>query len=128
MSNITTNELSVHYLLDRPEKLPRQHRTMTGQSLAKRHDLNPRKRAREAALWILGDLDLKPTLKAASLVFSVSIALIMEERDYLLATTEPEPRIDHIWAAMSVSEREAFVRNHLPDLWSHFDRVTANAA
>jgi hypothetical protein len=51
---------------------------VTGQAIAKSH-WSPRKRARYAAKWRSGLIDVKPTTKLAAEVFGVSIPLVLEE-------------------------------------------------
>jgi hypothetical protein len=55
----------------RPERV-------TGQSIAKAH-WSPRKRARLAAKWRSGLIDVKATTKLAAEVFGVSLPLVLEE-------------------------------------------------
>src|SRR6266540_676213 len=116
MLQVPPNSAEIHHL-DRP-KVPRGHIRLTGQTLAKKPDINPRQRARWAARWILGDLTLKPTLAMAARVFGVSVPLVIEERDRLLATTVPEPVLNRVWSEASTSEREKFIANHIDELWN----------
>jgi hypothetical protein len=102
-----------------------QPRTLTGQSLAKKHR-SVRERARIGALWVTGGLYLKPTTKLAAAACQCSAQLVAEEITKIeTAGKAPVSLIDTVFGALSLAEQETFVRRHLDSLWRALERVTA---
>jgi hypothetical protein len=75
---------------------------------------------------MLGALTItRPTAKQAANLVGACEASIREARRKFEATTIPSSPIETLWAGMSAAERDGFVREHLPEMWTVFDRVTA---
>ena len=71
-------------------------RSVTGQHIAKAYvTYGPRQRANDAALWLLGRLRIKPTLKLAARTFEVSVPLVVEAREYLARLDEQRKHNGH---------------------------------
>jgi hypothetical protein len=85
---------------------------VSGQNLAKAKR-TPRRRAKEAALWLRGELRLTPTKALAADVFKVSVPLINEA----LASMNGAP-------APTVFEQ--FVAEHQTEIWAALDRLTTS--
>jgi hypothetical protein len=81
------------------------------------------KRARMAAQWVSGALELKPTVRSAAAVFDVTPGAVVRA---LGRRQKPaKPALVRAWSAASEPERLAFVRMCTEEIWSAVDRVTA---
>jgi hypothetical protein len=107
-----------------PQKWRRLHMTVTGRSIAKA-GRTPRDRAELAARWVLGSVTVGPTVTLAARVFGVSLPLVSQKVRFLKANTVAAPPIEHVWAAMTEAERDAFVGINITDIWTRMDRLTA---
>ena len=116
-------------MLVRPQHCPVSRNTIGGQAIAK-SQLAPRLRAYYAARWKLGVLDVEPTTKLAASAFRVSGPLV----DAAIADLEPAvaerkndapvAMITELWAHLTETERDLFVRSNLLPVWDSVDRVT----
>lgn len=113
-------------------------RVLSGNSISKTKKWGARKRARLAAQWRLGLIEVTPTIKAAAETFGVSVPYTAEAIADLKAdgehlTTNGNsngqlpfiPDINDLWSHMDDDEREMFAREHLDSIWDAFDRITA---
>jgi hypothetical protein len=120
---------------------------VTGQWLGKAQ-LNARVRARLAAEWYLGILEVKPTIAMATAAFRVSqpyisaaltrlkargaakkpaikIINLLEKRGNGNGHLPFIPDINDVWSHMTDDERDAFVSSHLHSVWAAVEAVTA---
>ena len=102
---------------------------ISGQAIAK-SKWYPRERARFAARWKLGAVQVDPTIKLAADVFNVSVPYVVEAIGDLKAST-PDGTVDHpttlldsIWDDLCGFERDAFVSRHLIEVWDAVERTT----
>jgi len=105
------------------QKRLRQVLKITGKSLTM-GKWSKQERAYLAAHWMIGALIFKPSLALAALVFRVSVPMIKAAIRALEATTIAQHPIETVCTDMTNGERDAFVGEHLPDLWVRFERVT----
>lgn len=130
-----------------------QKRVITGQWIGKAK-LTKRQLAELAALWLAGEIEVKPTAAMAAVLFRVSKPYITAAtadlrkakaakkqnggngnghngnghgHDYVVVREQLPfiPSIDDVWSHLTDDEREAFVRGHAPFIWSAFDHITA---
>jgi hypothetical protein len=115
-------------------------RTLSGNSISKAKSWTARQRARFAAEWLAGVVQVEPTLKMAAEIFGASIPYVNEALADLKAyaeyvgngclingngTATPVSAIDAAWLSMDTDEREAFARRHLISLWDAIEVVTS---
>jgi hypothetical protein len=99
--------------------------SITGNAITKGRR-NKYERARLAARWHRGDLEIIPTTAMAARTFDTTEYLVK----VALTFTPPASTasvIDRVWARLTPQERDAFVNNHINDLWIRFERVTEAA-
>jgi hypothetical protein len=128
-------------------------RVVTAQWLSKA-GLSKRELAHFAALWLTGEISVKPTAAMAAALFKVSKPYIVEALADLRKAAAAKKRTGHgnggnghngrghngndhyaklpftpdvndLWSHMDDDEREAFVRGHAASIWSAFDHITA---
>jgi hypothetical protein len=115
-------------------------RVVSGQTISKtRKAWGARNRAQFAAEWLIGLIEVKPTLKMAAAVFSVSIPYVNAALEDLKAEAEyignghltngngfaaPVSDIDAAWLNMDENERKAFVLRHLGTVWDAVEAAT----
>jgi hypothetical protein len=71
-------------------------KTVTGQYIAKAYRTYPAwDRAEDAARWLRGELQIKPTVKLAAATFGVTIPMLVKARDHLARLGEWRDRNKH---------------------------------
>jgi hypothetical protein len=115
-----------------PPAVP-QFGTIRGATIAKKTKWTARERARFAAEWLAGVVQVEPTLKMAAAIFNVSIPYVNEaiadvkaDAEYLArghltnhgnGTATPISGLDAMWLSMDEDERKLFVLRHLTSVW-----------
>jgi hypothetical protein len=104
---------------------PRRVRHHVSITVAKARHYQTHGRADLAARWLTGTLTIKPTRSLAAHIFNVYSPQIQAALDELEATTVAPAPIDSVWNGMAPADKAGFGRNHLPEIWTQVDLVTA---
>jgi hypothetical protein len=107
---------------------PRRPRPVGCTSVNRVRRLSKCERLEQAALYVLGSIDVRPTACRAAEMFRVNLGALREVIDHLEATTVPVPRLEREWSSAQRHEREAFVRKFADELITILDRVTSPTA
>jgi len=102
-----------------------------GHSIAKAQ-WGPHKRARLAAQWKTGTINVKPTVKLASEVFRVSEQLIRQAIAEVPRCAVPNGtpvmpvnQVESIWwTGLTEPQHDEFVRAHFDSIWASVERLT----
>lgn len=107
-------------------KVPAPARPHVNISVTTISRLAPALRATLAAQFTRGEVTIKPTAALAVRLFrSYPAAVRAANAKLRKSNSAPEPRINHIWDAMSPEEHATFVKNHLGQIWRLVDQATA---
>lgn len=88
--------------------------------------LAPALRAALAARFTRGEVTIKPTAALAIQLFRTYPAAVRAANAKLRRSNSvPEPKINHVWDAMSPEEHATFVKKHLGQIWRLVDQATA---
>lgn len=113
-----------------------QTRVVTGQWIAKAK-LNKRERAKLAAQWLHGMIEVKPTVAMAVTAFKVSQPYISEAVNDLKAATKNgngsngagandgiQLSLDDLWTSMDADAQAMFAHRNLSSVWAAIENVT----
>ena len=108
-----------------PALRPRRVRSHTCITVARARHLPEAERAVLAARWLLGEVTVKSTWEMARQIFRAHAQPIHDAYVELETTGTSEPVIERAWAVIPQEAREAFVQQHLTEIWRLVDRITA---